>query len=311
VRRRAPDGTLTTIGPAVRALATLPDGTLVEAVAETTRSQPWIYRFGPGPLHVMMLRPSDLLAFDVWNGCDVLGTDTFSTQAIDVAPDGGLLIAGGAAIQYVPSPGATAPAAAITAAKLTRDGRVRVALRLTAPAAVRVTVWKGGRALATAESPAGGLAPRVTLAGPVKPGLHRITVQARPAGPAGPVAAAESNALLARALPVAVAQSLAERQALVLAAYEDVQVDVQPCRRLGGRRVDCPGLVGKDCAGVLSMTWERDGHLTWTIYGARRGGCRVSAGRGVPNVRRRGLHAFSSVGAWASRRSTSRGWMVS
>jgi hypothetical protein len=41
------------------------------------------------------------------------------------------------------------------------DIDVSDAVRLTTPAAVRVTIWKGSRAVATAEAPAGALTPVV------------------------------------------------------------------------------------------------------------------------------------------------------
>src|SRR4029450_5468810 len=181
--------------------------------------EPWVYRLGPGSSPTAMLSPADILAFDVWNGADVLGSDALLTTALDGTPDGGLLIAAGAAIYYAAPEGSAPPPCPITSIRLRPPARVRIRLRLTTPAPLEVTLWEHGRAVARVNAPAQGLSPAVMIDHRVKPGIHRVTVNAWPGGASWPVGSSESSALLARALPIAVTRDLAESQSLLLATY--------------------------------------------------------------------------------------------
>jgi hypothetical protein len=273
------------LGPASGAVAAPADGTLVEAHGDVRGEAPWAWQVPGRPL----FDRGDLAAFDVWNGLNYLGDDQVMVEALTATPDGGLLVSANAAIYYVAPARPALLAAAVASARRTGARTVAVRVRLTAPAATTVSLWRGRRLVARAE-----LAPGVVSATLVAPrrlvaALHRVTVEAH-AGAAG--AAAESVALIAPALPVAVARGIVDAQALYLAAYEDLYIEPGRCRRFGGRRVDCPAEVRGSCAGVLSMVWRPGGHLTWTMYGQRRGHCVVSRSRGVDvRSRREGLPA--------------------
>ena len=116
--------------------------------------------------------------------------------------------------------------------------------------------------------------------------LYHVSAQLRPDADEA-AGSGEALALLGVSLPAGIVRELAETQAMMLLTYEDLDLNLRPCRPMSARRVDCPATVGRDGAGVLSMVWARDSHLDWTVYGARRGACRIRADRGIPDIRRR------------------------
>lgn len=278
---------MTRVGPGVERLAVLTDGTVVGTTGYAERADGWVERLTPPTLP--LYRRADLLAFDVWEGSDALGNDSAIIDALEPLPGGGLLIAAESAVHYAPGPTAGLPAIAVTEARQTGRSRVRVTLRSTVTGTARIRLKRNGRVVARADVAL--TAPRTTvrLHARVEPSIHAVSAEWHPVpGTGAGGAAGAAMALLAPALPQRVARDLVETQAMFLLAYEDLQLDLQPCRRVSSRRVDCPALTSGDCAGVLSMIWERDGHLTWSVYGARRGACRVEPDRGVdPDARRR------------------------
>ena len=217
---------------------------------------------------------------------DALGDDSVGTEALEPTPDGGLLLGADFAVHYLAPAHPALRAVAVTSAHRAGPRHIRVGLRVSAPGAVRVRVMRAGRTVARADVAATSPSVAVMLPARLPSALYRVSAQLRPDAD-GAAGGGEALALLGASLPAAVVRDLAETQAMMLLAYEDLDLNLRPCRRMSARRVDCPATVGPDCAGVLSMVWGRDNHLDWTVYGARRGSCRIRADRGIPDVRRR------------------------
>jgi hypothetical protein len=179
---------------------------------------------------------------------------------VSLATDGGLLIAGEPSIRYVAPEQPQHLAVAVTRPTLTSPRTPRVALALTLPARVSITLRRHGREAARQdlEVPAGDSSAQFSER--LSPGAYTVRVVAR--DDRGRTATDRQVVFLGGRLDDSAALQAANQ------VIEDLNAMIRgggrvpglhSCRRVSAARVDCPEFFGGLCQGVVAVTLRRDG----------------------------------------------------
>ncbi len=189
-------------------------------------------------------------------------------QPTDRSVDRGL-VSRGDEFSYVAPDAPTLLAVAILPASRRVRGALRVSLRITRAAHVRVEAWRAGRRLASTSAD-------------LRPGDSTIEVPERLAGGpydvrvkasgSGGVSRARADVIVGRTLPVAYARELiAARTDLFGSLAGDQSEPRLRCRRATPTRVECGVIRRRRCVGVATVSLKDDGSLAVGEYAAARG----------------------------------------
>jgi hypothetical protein len=179
-------------------------------------------------------------------------------QDAAVAPDGGFLVTGDFDVLYLPPAQPRVLAVAIRPRTRLPRRALRAAIRLTLPADVEASLWRGHHQVATARASAPAGDSTLVVGGRVQPGEYSLRVRATASGQS---IVARANVLVGGVLPVSWVRRFVRSREELFRIFNDAPRSRVTCRRGGRLRVDC-GIVQRGrCAAVVVVRQRPDGTL--------------------------------------------------